>query len=69
MVVKTPFCIKICKKCGRLLVANTINFHKSKGKKYNKEMLDWYTQQPFFNEDRLGKIYEWIEYAKNKYKK
>ena len=37
--------------------------------KKDKEMLDWYTQQPFFNEDRLGKIYEWIEYAKNKYKK
>lgn len=37
--------------------------------KCNKEMLDWYTQQPFFNKDRLGKIYEWIEYAKDKYKK
>ena len=37
--------------------------------KKDNEMLNWYTQQPFFNEDRLGKIYEWIEYAKDKYKK
>lgn len=25
-----PYCIKICSKCGRLLVANTMNFHKKK---------------------------------------
>ena len=30
-------------------------------------MIDWYIQQPFFSEERLNKIYEWIEYAKNKW--
>ena len=37
--------------------------------KYNNNMIEWYTQQPFYSEERLNKIYEWIEYAKNKYKK
>lgn len=35
--------------------------------KYNKDMLEWYTQQEFYSEERLNKIYEWIEYTKNKY--
>lgn len=32
--MKCPFCIKICTKCKRILVANTINFHKDKIGKY-----------------------------------
>lgn len=35
--------------------------------KQSSDMLEWYTQQPFYSEERLNKIYEWIEYAKNKY--
>lgn len=35
--------------------------------KHTKDMLEWYQQQEFFSEERLNKIYEWIEYAKNKY--
>lgn len=30
-------------------------------------MLEWYKQQSFFSEERLRKIYEWQEYAFNKY--
>ncbi len=37
--------------------------------KHTKDMLEWYQQQEFFSEERLNKIYEWIEYAKNKYNK
>jgi len=32
--MKCPFCIKVCTKCGRLLVACSINFHKKKCGKY-----------------------------------
>ena len=32
--MKCPFVIKHCKKCDRLLVANTMNFYKQKDKKY-----------------------------------
>ena len=32
-------------------------------------MEDWYVEQEFFDIDKLLKIYEWIEYAYNKYNK
>lgn len=35
--------------------------------KQNKDMLSWYKQQDFYSEEKLNKIYEWIEYAKNKW--
>lgn len=35
--------------------------------KYTSDMEDWYIQQDFFDIDRLLKIYEWIEYAYNKW--
>lgn len=40
---------------------------------YNKrknasDMLDWYKEQDFYDEDRLAKIYEWQAYAFNKYR-
>ena len=35
--------------------------------KYGKDMLKWYKQQDFFSEERLAKIYEWQEYALNKW--
>lgn len=37
--------------------------------KNTNNMLEWYIQQEFYLEERLNKIYEWIEYAKNKYQK
>lgn len=35
--------------------------------KCNKDMITWYKQQEFFNIDRLMKIYEWQEYAFEKW--
>ena len=35
--------------------------------KKTKDMLEWYKQQEFYSEERLNKIYEWQEYAKNKW--
>ena len=35
--------------------------------KSDKEMLEWYIKQPFCTAERLLKIYNWQEYAKNKY--
>ena len=32
--MKCPYCIRICSKCGRLLVAYSGNFYKKKGGKY-----------------------------------
>lgn len=37
--------------------------------KCDKEMLEWYTKQPFYSAERLSKIYEWQEYARNKFLK
>lgn len=35
--------------------------------KRDKDMLEWYTKQPFYSHERLLKISEWQEYAKNKF--
>ena len=35
--------------------------------KNNKDMLTWYKSQECFNRERLDKIYQWQEYAFNKY--
>ena len=40
------------------------NYNSSKN---DKEMIEWYKEQPFYSEDSLKKIYEWQEYAYNKY--
>ena len=40
------------------------NYNSSK--KAN-DMLEWYQQQDFYSEERLQKIYEWQEYAYNKW--
>lgn len=31
------------------------------------DMVDWYKKQDFYSDERLSKIYEWIEYSINKY--
>lgn len=43
--------------------------HNYNCSKNNKNMEDWYMEQDFFDIDRLLKIYEWIEYAWNKWNK
>ena len=48
------------------LVPMSRNFNSSK---QAKEMLEWYRGQSFFSEARLAKIYEWQEYAYNKWGK
>ena len=40
------------------------NYNYSKN---TRNMLEWYIQQNFYLEERLKKIYEWIEYAWNKW--
>ena len=35
--------------------------------KFTRNMLDWYKQQLYFSEERLTKIYAWIEYAYEKW--
>ena len=37
--------------------------------KNTKDMEQWYRQQEYFNEERLEKIYQWIEYAYEKWGK
>lgn len=37
--------------------------------KNDKDLLEWYKQQDFYSEERLQKIYEWQEYAYNKWHK
>ena len=32
--------------------------------KQDKDMLEWYTEQSFYDPKRLAKIYEWQEYAR-----
>ena len=37
--------------------------------KQDKDLLEWYKEQDFYSEERLQKIYEWQEYAFNKWHK
>ena len=37
--------------------------------KQDKDMLEWYREQSFYNPNRLAKIYKWQEYAFNKWGK
>ena len=37
--------------------------------KLDRDMFQWYKEQPYYSEDRLQKIYEWQEYAYNKWYK
>ena len=42
-------------------------YNKYNCNKRTRDMLDWYKQQPFYSEERLEKIYAWIEYAYEKW--
>ena len=35
--------------------------------KHTKDMIMWYKEQPYYSEERLNKIYEWQEYAYDKW--
>ena len=35
--------------------------------KQDKDMEEWYKQQDFYSKDRLQTLYQWQEYAYNKY--
>lgn len=35
--------------------------------KHTKNMIIWYKEQPYYSEEKLNKIYEWQEYAYNKW--
>lgn len=48
------------------VVPAKFKYNSSKGK---KSIEDWYPQQEFFSENRLDKIFQWAEYAYNKYGK
>lgn len=47
------------------LVPMCKNYNSSKN---TKDMFEWYKQQIFFDEDRLDKIYQWIEYSRRKWR-
>ena len=36
--------------------------------KQDTELETWYREQPYFSEERLTKIYEWMDYAYNKFR-
>ena len=55
-------------KGGKHEIWNCVPMHKTyNSSKYINDMISWYKQQEFFDIDRLMKIYEWQEYAFEKY--
>ena len=44
-------------------------YRKYNSRKHKKDIIEWYRKQDFYSEDRLEKIYEWQEYAFNKWGK
>lgn len=49
---------------------NCVPMYKSYNmSKHTKDMEQWYRQQEYFSEERLNKIYAWIEYAYEKWGK
>lgn len=62
--------VKSLNQGGKHEIWNLVPMYKpyNSGKK-DKDMEEWYQQQDFYSEERLQKIYEWQEYAFNKYGK
>lgn len=57
-------------KNGENEVWNLVPMYKPyNSSKHNKDMLEWYQSQDFYSEEKLQKIYEWQEYAYNKWGK
>ena len=62
--------IKPLVKGGEHEVWNTVPMYRPyNSSKCDKDMEEWYQEQDFYSEERLQKIYEWQEYAYNKYSK
>ena len=62
--------IKSLNQGGEHEVWNCVPMYKTYNiSKSDKDLLEWYQQQGFYSEERLQKIYEWQEYAYNKYSK
>lgn len=57
-------------KGGEHEIWNTVPMYDSYNfSKHDKDMLEWYKEQDFYLEERLHKIYEWQNYAFNKWNK
>ena len=55
-------------KGGEHSIWNCVPMCKSyNSSKHTKDMETWYRQQEYFSEERLAKIYAWIEYAYSKW--
>lgn len=55
-------------KGGQHEIWNMVPMLKSyNSSKQDKDMMEWYTVQDFYDEDRLQKINEWVEYSYKKY--
>lgn len=78
--MKIPFVFRKCKKCGRWLVANTVNFYKHKGGKYGlrsecKECVNGRSKEHYKENEEYYKNYReenknyYSEYHKNGIKK
>ena len=62
--------IKPLNQGGEHEVWNVVPMYRSYNlSKHDKDMLQWYKEQPYYSEERLQKIYEWQEYAYNKWHK
>ena len=62
--------IKPLNKGGKQEIWNLVRMDRClNSSKNDKDMLQWYKEQDFFSEERLQKIYEWQEYAFNKWHK
>ena len=62
--------IKPLVKGGEHEVWNTVPMYRPyNSSKRDKDMEEWYQEQDFYSEEKLQKIYEWQEYAYNKYSK
>lgn len=55
---------------GDNMIWNVVPMTRSlNSSKQDKDMLEWYKEQDFYDPKRLAKIYEWQEYAYNKWGK
>ena len=60
--------IKPLNQGGEHEIWNVVPMYKSyNSSKQDKDMEEWYKEQYFYSEERLQKIYEWQEYAFNKW--
>lgn len=62
--------VKPLNKGGEHEIWNLVPMDKGlNSSKKDKDLLEWYKEQPYFSEERLQKIYEWQAYAFTKYGK